>query len=137
MSTGRAREKEREAEYREAEYRRAFLECALRLYCRYPDIGEAKALSAASVAASVFVAELRQHDGRADTQACSEKGPEPQDNLQPVGALPAIHPSVTAAIARYAEDSDGDIEVDLDAVVSFADGGAFVQMWGWVDNTWS
>lgn len=123
MSTDRARG-------REAEYRRVFLECAMRLYCQYPDMSEVKALTAASV----FVAELRQHDGRADTQACSEKGPEPQDNLQPVGALPAIHPYVTAAIARYAEDSDGDIEVDLDAVVSEADGGAFVQMWGWVDN---
>lgn len=125
MSTGRARGREREAEYR-----RVFLECAMRLYCQYPDMSEVKALSAASI----FVAELRQHDGRADTQACSEKGPEPQDNLQPVGALPAIHPYVTAAIARYVEDSDGDIEVDLDAVVSEADGGAFVQMWGWVDN---
>ena len=128
MSTGRARGREREAEYR-----RVFLECAMRLYCQYPDMSEVKALTAASV----FVAELRQHDERADRHACSEKGPEPQDNLQPVGALPAIHPCVTAAIARYVEDSDGDIEVDLDAAVSFADGGAFVQMWGWVDNTWS
>ena len=114
MSTDRARGREREAEYR-----RVFLECAMRLYCQYPDMSEVKALTAASV----FVAELRQHDGQADTQACPEKGDERKDS-----------PYVVAAITRYAENSNGDIEVDLDAVISEADGGAFVQMWGWVDN---
>lgn len=117
---------------RRAEYRRVGIEVAMRLFCQYTDMPAAQALAAAGR----FVDELRQQDAQSDTSACPKNGPEPQDNaLQ--SERPVVNPCVTAAIARYVEDSDGDIEVDLDAVVSFADGGAFVQMWGWVDNTWS
>ena len=93
-----------------------------------------------STKAGRFVAELRRQDAQADASACPTRGPEPQDNAAQPERLalqaekPVVNPYVTAAIARYVEDSDGDIEVDLDAVVSEADGGAFVQMWGWVDN---
>ena len=114
----------------------------------------AKALAAAGR----FVDELRQQDAQSDARACPKKGTEPKDNPHKEGASPSahcgshrphcpphggcgrqcgpwgvVHPYVTAAIARYVEDSSGDIEVDLDAVVSEAEGGAFVQMWGWVD----
>ena len=124
---------------RRAEYRRVGIEVAMRLFCQYTDMPAAQALAAAGR----FVDELRQQDAQSDTSACPKNGPEPKDNaLQPErpalqAERPVVNPCVTAAIARYVEDSDGDIEVDLDAVVSFADGGAFVQMWGWVDNTWS
>ena len=124
---------------RRAEYRRVGIEVAMRLFCQYTDMPAAQALAAAGR----FVDELRQQDAQSDTSACPKNGPEPQDNaVQPErpalqAERPVVNPCVTAAIARYVEDSDGDIEVDLDAVVSFADGGAFVQMWGWVDNTWS
>ena len=134
------------SEVRRAEYRRVGIEVAMRLFCQYPDMPAAQALAAAGR----FVDELRQQDAQSDTSACPKNGPEPQDNavqperpaVQPErpalqAERPVVNPCVTAAIARYVEDSDGDIEVDLDAVVSFADGGAFVQMWGWVDNTWS
>ncbi len=124
---------------RRAEYRRVGIEVAMRLFCQYPDMPAAQALAAAGR----FVDELRQQDAQSDASACPKNGPEPKDNaVQPErpalqAERPVVNPCVTAAIARYVEDSDGDIEVDLDAVVSFADGGAFVQMWGWVDNTWS
>ena len=131
---------------RRAEYRRVGIEVAMRLFCQYPDMPAAQALAAAGR----FVDELRQQDAQSDTSACHKNSPEPHDNaVQPESPAlqserpalqaerPVVNPCVTAAIARYVEDSDGDIEVDLDAAVSFADGGAFVQMWGWVDNTWS
>ena len=131
---------------RRAEYRRVGIEVATRLFCQYPDMPAVQALAAAGR----FVDELRRQDAQSDASACPKNSPEPQDNaVQPErpalqaerpalqAERPVVNPCVTAAIARYVEDSDGDIEVDLDAAVSFADGGAFVQMWGWVDNTWS
>ncbi|MDA8120800.1 MAG: hypothetical protein M0Z85_12375 [Gammaproteobacteria bacterium] len=66
---------------------------------------------------------LRRQDAQSDASACPEKGPKLQDNAEQPERL-VVHPYVTAAIARYVEGSNGDIEVDLDAVVSKADGGA-------------
>ena len=36
------------------------------------------------------------------------------------------------AEAKYADDSDNDVEIDEDAAVSFGDGGAWVAAWVWV-----
>ena len=42
---------------------------------------------------------------------------------------------IEAARRIYADESDDDIEIDSDAVVSEVEGGAFVQAWVWVPNS--
>ena len=123
---------------RAEEYRQLTIQCALRLFCQYQDMSEAKAFAAAGR----FVAELRKLDAAeslgpetaSGSLRAGSAGPEPGAGDEENNATPdKENPYILAAIARYAEGND-DVEVDLDAVVAEADGGAFVQLWGWVDD---
>jgi hypothetical protein len=52
----------------------------------------------------------------------------------PAKTEPGPHDALFIAKARelYSSESNGDIDIDAAPVVSEGDGGAFVQMWGWV-----